>query len=185
MRRPFFAGAPLSALALLGMIAAPGSARAEEPAPPPTHRLSAYVTATAQVYLSAARTVGGVGGGVGVRDTVKDFILVQADLSYLALLGNAASLRVAAGVQRPGTYSPAALLTVSTLFGDHLSFLTPEHPERLTGPALALGVQLAPLRFDLKDVQLSVLQLGIGVGSDFPGTGVAYSVELLQVGATF
>ena len=171
-----------SALALtLGLM---GSARAESP-PESGHRFSAYVTTGAQVYLSDARTVGGVGGGLGLRDTVNDRLLLQADFSYLSLLGNAASVRVAAGVQRSGRYAPAALLTLSTLFGEHLTFLTTEHPTRVPGPALALGVMLAPVRFDLHSVQVSVLQLGVGVGSDLPGLGVQISLGLLEAAATF
>ncbi|WP_375773039.1 hypothetical protein NR798_19825 [Archangium gephyra] len=161
-----------------------GEARAEEPSAS-SHRLSVYTVAGAEVYLSEARTIGGVGGGVGVRDTLNDRFILQADLSYLSLLGNAASLRVGAGIQRSGTYAPAALLTLSTLFGERLSFLTPAHPTRIAGPAMSLGVTLAPVRFDFQSVQLSLLQLGLGVGSDLPGLGINYSVGLLEVGATF
>jgi hypothetical protein len=168
----------------LGLLAAPGSARAETP-PSPHHRLTAYVTAGAQVYLSDARTMGGVGGGVGIRDTLDNRFILQAELHYLSVLGNAAVIRVGAGVQRAGTYAPAALLTGSTLFGDRLSFLTPAHPTRIAGPAVTLGVTVAPIRFDLQSVQISVLQLGVGAGTDLPGLGVGYSLGLLEVGATF
>jgi hypothetical protein len=186
MKNPPHSLARASALTLAigGLVGAPGTARAEEPSSP-RHRFSAYVTSGAQVYLSNARTIGGIGGGIGVRDTLNDLFILQADLSYLALLGNGASLRVSAGVQRPGTWAPAALLTVSTLFGERLSFLTPEHPARIPGPAVSLGVTLAPVRFDLQSVQFSVLQLGLGAGSDLPGLGLNYSVSLLEVGATF
>jgi hypothetical protein len=168
----------------LGLLAVPTNARAEE-APASRHQLSVYATAGVQVYLSSARTMGGIGGGIGLRDTLDERFILQADLSYLSMLGNAASLRVGAGVQRQGTWAPAALLTVSTLFGDRLSFLTPEHPSRLTGPGMALGVSLAPVRFSLPSVQLSLLQLGVGAGSDLPGLGLYYSVGLMEVGATF
>ena len=176
------AGALALGLGTLG--GAVGTARAEEPSPA-RHRFSAYFTSGAQVYLSSARTIGGVGGGIGVRDTVDDVFVLQADLSYLALFGNGGSLRIGAGVQRPGTWAPAALLTVSTLFGERLSFLTPEHPTRLAGPAMSVGLTLAPVRFDMQSVQFSLLQLGLGAGSDLPGLGLNYSVGLLEVGATF
>lgn len=179
-----FARAGALALALGTLVGAPGTARAEESASL-RHRFSAYFTSGAQVYLSDARTIGGAGGGIGVRDTVNDLFILQADLSYLALLGNAGALRVGAGVQRPGTWAPAALLTVSTLFGERLSFLTPAHPARLPGPAMSVGLTLAPVRFDMQSVQFSLLQLGLGVGSDLPGLGLNYSVGLLEVGATF
>lgn len=176
------AGALALGLALAGHA---GDARAEE-SPAPSHRLSVYTTAGAQVYLSNARTIGGVGGGLGIRDTINGRFILQADASYLSLLGNAASVRVGAGVQHhSGTWAPAALLTVTTLFGEHLSFLTPEHPVRLTGPSVSLGVTLAPVRFELESVQVSVLQLGIGAGTDLPGLGLHYSVGLLEAGVTF
>ncbi|PTL75148.1 hypothetical protein [Vitiosangium sp. GDMCC 1.1324] len=173
------------ALALgLGLVGTSGDARAEESSSL-QHRFSVYAAAGAQVYLSNARTIGGIGGGIGVRDTLNDRFILQADLSYLSMLGNTASFRVGAGVQRSGTYAPAALLTLSTLFGERLSFLTPEHPTRISGPGMTLGVTLAPARFDLKSVQVSLLQLGIGAGTDLPGLGLSYSVGLLEVGATF
>jgi hypothetical protein len=168
----------------LALVGHAGDARAEE-SPAPGHRLSLYPTAGAQVYLSSARTMGGVGGGLGIRDTINGHFILQADASYLSLLGNAASVRVGAGVQRSGTWAPAALLTVTTLFGEHLSFLTPEHPERLTGPSVSLGVTLAPVRFELESVQVSVLQFGIGAGTDLPGLGLHYSLGLLEAGVTF
>lgn len=168
----------------LGLLALPTDANAEE-APASRHQLSAYATAGAQVYLSSARTMGGIGGGVGLRDTIDERFILQADLSYLSMLGNAASLRVGGGVQRQGMWAPAALLTVSTLFGDRLSFLTPDHPTRLTGPGMSLGLTLAPVRFALPSVQVSLLQLGVGVGSDMPGLGMYYSVGLMEVGASF
>lgn len=168
----------------LGLVAWPTTTRAEAPVAT-GHRFSLYTTAGAQVYLSDQRTLGGVGGGLGVRDTLDGRFLFQADFSYLSLLGNAGSVRVGAGVQRRGLWAPAALLTVTSLFGEHLSFLTPEHPRPVPGPAVSLGVTLAPVRFDLREVQVSVLQLGIGVGSDFPGLGVHYSVGLLEAGVSF
>jgi hypothetical protein len=173
------------ALALgLGFLGTAGSARAEE-SPASRHQLSAYATAGAQVYLSNARTIGGVGGGIGLRDTIDGRFILQADLSYLSMLGNTASLRVGAGIQRRGTWTPAALLTVTTLFGDRLSFLTPEHPTRIAGPAVSLGATLAPVRFEFESMQLSLLQLGVGAGSDLPGLGLHYSVGLMEVGASF
>jgi hypothetical protein len=173
------------ALALgLGLVGTPGDVRAEEPSGL-HHQFSVYTTAGAQVYLSDARSMGGVGGGLGIRDTLNDRFILQADFSYLSLLGNAASLRVGAGVQRGGTWAPAALLTVTTLFGEHLSFLTDEHPVRIQGPAVSLGITLAPVRFATEAVQVSVLQLGVGVGSDLPGLGIHYSLGLLEAGVTF
>jgi hypothetical protein len=173
------------ALALgLAVAGTPGSASAEE-TPAPRHRLSVYVTSGALAYLSEAQTIGGLGGGLGLRDTLDERFIFQADVSYLGYIRNAAALRLSAGAQLRGPYAPAALLTLTTLMGERLSFLTPEHPTRITAPAVSLGVTLAPVRFDLPQVQISVLQLGVGVGSDFPGLGLSYSLGILEVGARF
>ncbi|QRN97365.1 hypothetical protein JRI60_51950 [Archangium violaceum] len=160
------------------------SALASSPAPAdaPRHQLSLYVRSGATVYLSPARTQGGVGGGLGLRDTVDGRWLLQADANGLTGLGSAFSVRVGAGVQRQGWWSPAALVNLTGVFGDRLDFLTPEHPVAITGPALGLGVTLAPARFNLGSAQVSVLELGVGVGTDRPGLGLLYGLTLLEVG---
>ena len=149
------------------------------------HQLLLYGRVGGQVYLSSARTQGGLGGGVGLRDTLRERFILQADLSYLMMLGNVGLLRLGAGVQRRGTYTPAVLLTLSTLVGDRLAFLTPEHPTPPQVPAVALGVSIAPLRFTHEGMQLSLLELGVGAGSELPGWGLSYQLGLLEVGTTF
>ena len=158
-----------------------GSARADEKTPAAEHELSVYLCSGAQLYLSKARTMGGLGGGVGVRDVWKDRYIFQADASYLFMVGNAAALRVAAGGQLSGAYSPAVLLTASLFLGDQLTFLQPGQSAIKTGPAFSLGLSVAPLRWRMAGTQVSVLELGISAGSDFPGLGMGYSVSLLEV----
>jgi hypothetical protein len=165
-------------LALVG-----SHALAQEPAP--AHQLTLYTRTALGLFLSDARTAGGVGGGLGVRDTLHGRFLLQADASYLLGLGNALEVRLGAGLQRQGTYTPAALLTLSGVMGDQLRFLSDAHPSPARGPALALGVQLAPLRFTHQGMQVSVLELGAGVGPEWPGTGVSLSLGLLEVGCVF
>lgn len=151
----------------------------------PAHRLTLYARSSMSAYFSQARTLGGVGGGFGVRDTLDERFILQADASYLMALGNALEVRVGAGLQRRGTYTPAVLLVLSGLMGSGLRFFTPEHPSPVEGPALSLGLQLAPLRFTHEGMQFSLLELGAGVGSDLPGTGMAWHVGLLEVGTSF
>jgi hypothetical protein len=152
------------------------------PAEASRHQLSLYVRSGATVYLSPARTQGGLGGGLGLRDTVDGRWLLQADASGLTGLGSALAVRLGAGVQRQGWWSPAALVNLTGVFGDRLDFLTPEHPVAVPGPALGLGLTLAPARFQLGNMQVSVLELGLGVGTDRPGLGLLYGLTLLEVG---
>jgi hypothetical protein len=168
-----------------------GGARAQEAAPaqagvlPSGHRLTLYSRAGGLVYLSDAMTTGGLGGGVGLRDTLQDRFILQADLSYLMGIGNVGALRLGAGLQRSGTYTPAVLVTLNAVMGDHLTFLTSAHPTPLRGPALSLGLSVAPLRFTQGGMQLSLLELGVGAGTDLPGLGLAWQLGLLEVGTTF
>jgi len=170
---------------LLALVGSPALAQAPSAEAPPGHRFTLYTRSGLGLYLSEARTVGGVGGGFGVRDTLDGRFLLQADASYLMGLGNVLEVRLGAGIQRRGTYTPAALLLVSGLMGDQLRFLSPGHPSPVHGPTLALGMQLAPVRFTHQGMQLSVLEFGVGVGSDLPGAGVALHLGLLEVGCVF
>jgi len=151
----------------------------------PHHRLTAYALAGAIAYLSSAQTMGGLGAGLGVRDTLDDRFLLQVDAQYLGYIGNTVALRAGAGVQLHGVWAPAALVTLSVLVGDRLAFYTPDHPSPLRTPNASLGILLEPVRFTLPEVEVSLLQLGLGVGTDLPGLGLAYTLGLLAVGIRF
>ena len=187
MKRALLAGA----LVLAGLTA--GEARAEEgqtpdgaaPAEAPVHQLSVYCRGGVHVYLSPSRSTGVFGGSVGVRDTIQERFILQADVGFLTNLGNVVPVQLAAGIQRKGLYSPAALLTLSTFFGDKLSFVTADHPSVIRAPPIALGFVLAPARFNVAGGQLSVLEFGLGVSPEFPGWGVAYQLNLANVGVSF
>lgn len=178
---------------LIALLCAPAAAWAQEDSTPPpeasparaAHRLSVYFTTGLTAYLSDVRTMGGIGGGIGIRDTVDERFIFQADLSHLVMNGNVTALSVGAGVQRRGLYTPAVLLTASALFGDRLAFLTPEHPTPVRGPAVSVGAVLAPLRFTLGQTQASLLQVGVGVSSELPGLGLAYHLGIAEVGISF
>lgn len=149
------------------------------------HAFSVYVRTGAMLYLSAGQTAGGLGGGFGVRDTIHDLILLQVDLTQLSMIGTAFAVRVGAGVQRQGTYAPAAWLTGTVFVGDRLRFLTPAHPAGVRAPTSALGMTLAPLRFRSAHVDVSLLELGVGAGWDWPGLGATYNLTLLEIGTRF
>lgn len=170
----------LASLLLAGM-----NARAEEAGDAPTtsrHHFSVYMGASALVHMSDVRTQGGVGGGIGLRDTLDERFILQADFHELLGIGNTMGLRLGAGVQRRGVYQPAALLTLTTMLGDRLSFMTPDHPAPVRFPAMTLGVSVAPARFSMGRAQVSLMELGVGVGSEYPGLGLSYRVGLVEVG---
>jgi hypothetical protein len=157
-------------------------APAGEAAVPPRHQLSLYARSGATVYLSRVRTHGGVGGGFGLRDTVDGRWLLQADANALIGVGTSFAVRLGAGVQREGRWAPAALVNLTGLFGDRMDFLTPEHPSFIGGPSLGLGLTFAPARFTLGRAQVSLLEVGVGVGTDRPGLGLLYGLTVLEVG---
>ncbi|MBX5484783.1 MAG: hypothetical protein IRZ16_23415, partial [Myxococcaceae bacterium] len=144
---------------------------------PSKHVFTAYAQLGGLIYLSRFQTAGGVGGGLGVRDTYAGRYLVQADFHHLVEIGNAFAIRLGAGLQRAATdeagnervWIPAVLLTGTVHMGDRLRFLTFEHPTPVVAPATALGVAVAPLRFQLQQAEVSLLEIGAGVGWDFPG----------------
>ena len=169
---------------LVGALLASGGAHAQPS--DEAHRLTLYTRTAALAYFSEARTTGGIGGGVGLRDTLWDRYILQADLSLLLGLGSVGALRLGAGVQwRMGGYTPAILATLQTVVGSQLSFLTDAHPTPVRGPAVALGVSLAPVRFTQGPLHLSLLELGVGLGSDFPGRGLCWQMGLVEAGTSF
>lgn len=172
---------------LLGFTAGAQEAGAEAvPAGAPvTHRITAYVHSGVGFFLSDFRTMGGIGGGLGVRDTLDERYILQADARYLVGLGNAVELRAGAGVQRRGLWTPAALVTLSGMMGGGMRFMTPARSTPVRAPALAVGLQLAPLRFTHAGTQLSLFEVGLGVGTEWPGTGVSLHLTLLQAGTSF
>ncbi|HEY8207238.1 MAG TPA: hypothetical protein VIG99_07145 [Myxococcaceae bacterium] len=149
------------------------------------HQLSGYLRGGGQVHLSAGRTMGGIGGGAGVRDVWEDRFLFQADASYLVMIGNVLAVRAGAGVQRRGVYAPAVLLVGSVLFGDQLTFLLPERTAPARGPAFSIGLAIAPLRFNVAETQISMLELGASVGFDPPDLALGFSIGLLEIAASF
>jgi hypothetical protein len=165
---------------LATVVALPQAAPADS-----TFRVGAYLRSGVTVHLAPSLTMGGMGGGAGVRLWFSKFWVAQADLNYLTLIGHVGEIRLGAGIQRPGMWTPAALANISFLIGDRLSFRTAEHPWPSVGPVVTGGINIAPLRFIYQNRTISVLELGIGAKPDFPGTGITYSLGLLEIGSVF
>jgi hypothetical protein len=137
------------------------------------------------LYNSEARAMGGAGGGVGVRATLDERFLLRADVAWLGLLGNVLETRLSAGVQLPGFYTPALQVTGSLLVGGGLHFLSVDRPTSGWGSAATVGLGLAPLRFSMEGMRVSMLELDVALGGDGAGTGWRYGLGLLEVGVVF
>jgi len=186
-RPPFLAGVLLTACGTAGgaqiALAAERAEAAEGPASK-EHSVGIYARTNGAVALTPARTAGGAGGGLGVRDVFRDWLILQADVAYLFGIGNLGELRAGAGIQLPGpdqTYQPAASLLVSLYFGEQLRFLSEEHPRPVWDPAVALGVELSPLRFTSERTRISVMAPGLGLVLDVPTVGPVVQLTALEV----
>lgn len=138
-----------------------------------------FVRQAFAIHLSRETMAGGAGGGVGAQAIFYERYLAEAEVGVLWLLGNALSIRLGAGVQRRGTWSPAGLVTGTFLSGDRLELLS-EDGSRPPAPNWALGVRAAPLRFMGKTGLASVLEPGIA--TDFRG-GLYLELVVIQAGA--
>lgn len=147
------------------------------------HRLSAHARTGVLVHLSGSQSAGGAGFSLGLRDTLDERFILGGDLGYLFLIGNTLSLRLFAGVQRKGTWTPAAYATGTALFGQRLAFINAAHPDGPGPFPWSVGVSLAPLRFRGADTTISVLEAGVGFGADRPGLGLSYQLTLVDVSA--
>lgn len=145
------------------------------------HQFSVYTRSALALHLSDARTAGGLGGGFGIRDSIGDYFLAQLDATWLSQLGNVLAVRLAAGVQKPGTWRPAALLAVNAMFGDQLLFPDAGRPA-IDRPPLSVDLILAPLRFSSGKAEVSLFELGVGVGPETPGAALSLSLGF-EVGA--
>ncbi len=137
----------------------------------------------ADLYLSDARTQGGIGGGLGARLSWRDRWLLEANGGFLAGAGQVQAARLAVGIQRSATFCPALLVGPRVLFGDAMHLLTPQHRWVLRSPTWSMGVTLVPARFRVQGTELAFGALYIGAGSDLPGLGLGYGITLLEVGA--
>lgn len=162
-----------SVLALLTALTASPADRGDE------LRAVTYVRQGMAVQLGGDALAGGVGGGIGFELTWRDRYLATTDANVLWLLGNAASMRLALGVQRSGTYAPAGWIATRLLTGDRIELLR-EDGSRPPSPRFAAGLRASPLRFLGRYGTASLLEPG--VLADVAG-GWHVELTVLQVGA--
>ncbi len=108
---------------------------------------STFVKQKALYFTSDHVTIAGLGGGLGMQAVWNGWLVSHADVCVLWGNGNVVPVQVAVGVQREGRWSPAAFATFSLLAGQRTETLT-RAGERPAVPSWAVGVLLAPLRFE-------------------------------------
>jgi hypothetical protein len=158
---------------------------AASPADSVEPRLTAYFRTGAQLHLSASQTAGGIGGGAGARLRLTERFFAQADAAYLGMLGSAIGVRVGAGLERSGLWRPSVRANLAFIGGQRLRFLMGERASPVVLPASSLGLVVAPLRFVTRQTEFSILELGAGIGWDFPGLATAIDLTVLEVGFRF
>jgi hypothetical protein len=149
------------------------------------HRHELFARTGLTLHLGPGQTAGGVGGAIGLRRVIDERFLLQGDAGWLAAIGSVLSLRAAAGVQRSGTWMPAAFATLTVLAGHRLRFVSGDREAPVAAPPLSLGLALAPFRFGHEGATVSLFEFGLGAGWDFPGRAAVYQVSILEVGARF
>jgi hypothetical protein len=149
----------------LAVIAGVLLAQATPGAPvPPSLRVAPVVRQGFVYFVSDRVTAAGAGGGAGVQAVWAERWLAQADAALLWGGGNVWVTRFAAGVQRPGGWTPALWLSFATLWGDRVAVL--DEAGRLpAAPTWATGVRISPLRFTGRFGSVSALDVGWSRGT--------------------
>ncbi len=130
------------------------------------------------LYFSSERvTAAGFGGAAGIQSVWNKSIVVRADAGILWGNGNSVPVRIAIGIQRSGSWSPAIFGTLNLLWGDRIEILS-EKGLRPAIPAWSAGILIAPLRFEEPFGCISALELGAGLG---PDRGYCVELSILDV----
>jgi len=146
--------------------------------PSPRLQLTPHVRQGLALHRSSSVLAGGVGGAVGAEVGWDERYLAAADVGLLWLLGNAGTVRLSVGVQRAGTWAPAAWLSGTVLFASRLELLD-EQGDRPPLPNWGLSLRASPLRLVNRTGIATVLEPGIG--TDFRG-GLWLELTLVQAG---
>lgn len=134
------------------------------------------------MYYSSDRiTADGVGFGLGLHLLHHTGLAAQTDVNLLWLNGNSIPVRLAAGYQKAGKWTPAAYLTVDAIFGQRTQVLD-ETGSKPPVPAWSFGIRITPLKFSTKSGFISALELGCGIG---PERALNLEISLLSAGLFF
>lgn len=143
--------------------------------------LTPVLIQNAMLFSSNRVSTGGAGGGLGLELEWNRRYLVQTDLTVLLSMGNTVAWRTAVGLERQGTWAPAAWATIGVILGDRVEVLA-EDGRRPPLPTWAAGVRGSALRFRNESGFVSIAELG--VGTDFGG-GLWLELTILEAGARF
>jgi hypothetical protein len=140
-----------------------------------------YLRQGGMYYSSDYITSDGFGMGAGIALQKGKHLLTEVDMNIFWLNGNAFSARISAGYQKKGLWAPAFLVNITTIFGSHTEVL-PEDGSSPRFPVSALGIRLAPLRFENEKGFVSAIEFGYAVGKD---KAKVSELTLLAVGVCF
>lgn len=139
---------------------------------------SAVVQQAGMFYSAEQITSAGVGMGVGLQVFYKEKWIGQADANLYWLNGNAFSYRLAAGIQKPGKWSPAVLAGFTVISGDRTEIILADG-KRPSFPVVVPAIRIAPLRFQHKRSAVSIFEIGAGLG---PQKGVMVHLSIISLG---
>lgn len=147
-----------------------------------TAPLSLTLRSAGSLSLTAGRTQGGIGGGVGLSYELKPSVALQADVAWLWGIGAPVLVRVGGAWQRAGLWRPQLRADLEVGLGGGLEFsvegrIPPRAPT--LGGVLGLGL----LRFEVPERGwISLLELSGGLSTDFASLGPRLGLSLLSLG---
>lgn len=142
---------------------------------------NSYIRQSGLYYSSPNITMAGAGIGAGVGINFHKNLLAQADLNIYWINGNAFSAQLSAGYKKSGTWSPALFINTSVLWGSGTEILL-DDGSRPANIINAVGLEVAPLRFENEKGFVSALELGYGIGR-YQGKYIEFT--LLKIGIKF
>lgn len=142
---------------------------------------SAVLQQATMFYSSRQISSAGAGMGTGLACTWRKNLTGQADANLYWLNGNAFSIRLALGIQKPGKWSPAVFAGCSMIGGSHTEIILSDG-KRPASPVFVPELRLAPLRFRNDRGFVSMLEFGAGFGAD---NGVLLQMSVIKLGANF
>jgi len=129
-------------------------------------------------YSSNHVTIAGYGLGAGLSINYGKHLTAQTDMNIYWLNGNALSSRLAVGYKKDGKWSPAIYGYFSLIYGSHTEVLY-DDGRRPEMPVAAIGIRIAPIRFENMKGFVSILEYSYGISRN---KGRINEISLVSMG---